>query len=57
MSPQPDNRPDKLSGLRAQWRAFVGIPTDIPTECRDHVSAFQTGEELVGDCTGVTSTA
>ena len=57
MTPQPDNLPDKLSGLGVPRRALAGIPTDIPTECRDHAGALQTGEESAGDRAEMKSTA
>ena len=39
MTPNPDSNPDKVSGL-ADWpEPRTGIPTIIPTKCRDSSAA------------------
>lgn len=35
MTPHPDDHPDKLSELVTIVEGITGIPTAIPTKCRD----------------------
>lgn len=45
MTPNPDSNPDKVSGL-ADWpEPRTGIPTIIPTKCRDSGAARQGDSE------------
>lgn len=40
MKPDPDRNPDKMSGLKACGGPISGIPTEIPTKCRDSATGF-----------------
>jgi hypothetical protein len=42
MTPNPDNNPDKVSGFGGWPGTRLGIPTIIPTKCRDSQGAGQT---------------
>ncbi|MEK7761396.1 MAG: hypothetical protein AAB433_07435 [Nitrospirota bacterium] len=41
MRPQPDNLPDKLSGLWLPLEGSARVATVIPTKCRDTRGALQ----------------
>ena len=39
MMPYPDSNPDKVSGFEVCIGPISGIPTEIPTKCRDSGAA------------------